>query len=379
MSYRDFMFKVLLLGEPPESKYRLARNYLTGYCSDVMKLTIGVNFYTRITESNGTRIKLQFWDIECRDRFKSLTPIYCRGASIAFIMHDITTTSIYKNLPKWLGLIRKTTGNIPVLLVGCKLELEEFRRFPYDEGISLVEKYNLQGYVEISTRTGQNVNEFFDLLQNILVERFIPESAQESSLEFRINEYLVLKLQNERTNIYVNGVLFNQCKYLLLSIPKDRFREYDDVESIDEAAERLDRSLEGQGYHTIEIPPETEFWGHCSNLQVWYENDYDTRLLHRNLAFPLLRALADAGDKRASRAFKDEIALRLESGHASVVRYLVNQGYLRYLNKEELNTVLKNPDFMANLSRWFPNFKNLPRNLMKIIHGKTEESRISLY
>jgi len=199
----------------------------------------------------------------------------------------------------------------------------------------------------------------FNLLTNILVERYVPKATRESLREFKINNYLTLKLQNNRTNIYVKGILFNQCKYLLLNIEKDKFQNYEKIESIDEAAETLDRSLEGTHFNNFDLSPETEFWGHCSNLQAWYENDYDTRLLHRNLAFPLLKALVEAGDTLAKKVFKEEIALRLESGYSSVVRYLVAQGYLNYLSREELNAVLGTP-----------NFKGLPEHLKNIINSK---------
>ena len=52
----------------------------------------------------------------------------------------------------------------------------------------------------------------------------------------------------------------------------------------------------------------TEFRANCSNLQAWVENGYDTRLLHRNLAFPLLKKLTNVGDLHAKKVFKDEIA-----------------------------------------------------------------------
>jgi hypothetical protein len=45
------------------------------------------------------------------------------------------------------------------------------------------------------------------------------------------------------------------------------------------------------------IPPEIRFWAHCSNLETWGENNYDTRLIHSNLAFPLLKKLTEAGDQ----------------------------------------------------------------------------------
>ncbi len=85
-----------------------------------------------------------------------------------------------------------------------------------------------------------------------------------------------------------------------------------------------------------EIPPETEFWGHCSNLQVWAENNYDTRILHSSLAFPLLNALVDAGDLIAKGVFKEEIVRRMATGNLTVVEYLIAEGFTDFLNKEEL-------------------------------------------
>ncbi len=98
--------------------------------------------------------------------------------------------------------------------------------------------------------------------------------------------------------------------------------------------------MEGGGEKKeIEIPAEVEFWGHSSNLQVWVENNYDTRLLHRSLAFPLLRALSDLGDPLAKLRLKEEIVERFRSGFFPVVEYLINEGYLRYFKNEELLTL----------------------------------------
>jgi hypothetical protein len=114
-----------------------------------------------------------------------------------------------------------------------------------------------------------------------------------------------------------------------------------------------------------DITPEQEFWGHCSNIQAWVKFDYDTRILHRNLAFPLLRALATAGDPKAIKVFKKEIALRLESGYPSVVLYLLNQRYLEYLDEEELDTVLESPKFLKNIPKSI--LSQLPQWLATII------------
>ena len=185
--------------------------------------------------------------------------------------------------------------------------------------------------------------------------------------EFKVNDYLILRLENNRTNVYIKGKVFSQCKFLLLSIPAAKVREFDDIESIDEAAEKLDSSMERGTLKKYKITPKEEFWGHCSNLQAWYENDYNTRLIHRNLAFPLLRALVEAGDPLAKRVFKEEIAIRLESGYPTVVSYLINQGYLHYLNLNELVTILECPAFINNISKYICNYNNVPKWLYKKI------------
>ena len=165
--------------------------------------------------------------------------------------------------------------------------------------------------------------------------------------EFRVNKYITLKLKGKETFIYVKGEKFIQCKYLLLNIPVDKVSSFDEIESIDEAAELLDKSLEPelnsrqQLQRKDKIPPEVEFWGHCSNLQVWAEANYDTQLLHRNIAFPLLKKLTDLGDQVAKKVFKEEIARSIESGFKPVATFLTEEGYLDYLSDDYVEFIKK--------------------------------------
>lgn len=166
--------------------------------------------------------------------------------------------------------------------------------------------------------------------------------------EFNVNNYITLKLENNKTIIYISGKRFRQCKFLFLKFPINNFNTFDEIESIDEAAEVLNHTLEPFGEddltankRQIKITPEVEFWGHCSNLQVWAEHNYDTRFLHSNLSFPLLKALLDSGDVNAKRAFKEEIVKRFLSGNYSTVEFLYEEDYLDYLDEEELWFVIR--------------------------------------
>jgi Leucine-rich repeat (LRR) protein len=172
-------------------------------------------------------------------------------------------------------------------------------------------------------------------------EPFDIAKASISPNEIVINKYITLKLENGITNIYVEGILFRNCKYILISIPNKPIAE--EIDSIDDAKDLLSNAHESDKQL---IDPETEFWAHASNLQAWVEHDYDTRIVHRNLAFPLLVALARAGDKKARFALKEEIFLRLESGSANVTQFLINGKYFNYLTKEEFELLSDNDIFV---------------------------------
>ena len=165
--------------------------------------------------------------------------------------------------------------------------------------------------------------------------------------EFKVNDYITLKLIGGYTDLFVNGELFIQCKSLMLSIPIDKTSDYDEVLSIEEAAELSNRLMEGRDREITGISPETEFWAHCSNLQAWDEHNYDTRLLHSNIAFPLLRKLTEVGDQGAKGVFREEIAKRLESGYWPVIKFLVEGEFTDFLSREEFYSCILGYDDQA--------------------------------
>lgn len=153
--------------------------------------------------------------------------------------------------------------------------------------------------------------------------------------EFKVNEYITLKLESGESFIYIKGEKFLQCIRLVLNIGAKDITIYDQIDSIDEVADVYKRktieqnkifqglSVKPDSNQNHDITPEQEFWGHCSNLQTWVENDYDTRSLHSNLAFPLLKKLSEEGDPIAKEVFKKEIIKRFKSGYPAVVRVLL--------------------------------------------------------
>ncbi len=156
-------------------------------------------------------------------------------------------------------------------------------------------------------------------------------------LRYKINEYIELKLENNETVIYFNQKKFLKCIYLMFHIDTDDVEKYDEIQSIDEM-ELHDRSHE---YKKLSISPEQEFWGHCSNLQAWVENDYDMRIIDSRLGFPLLSRLKDLGDIIAKKKYKEEFAKKLESGWLPTIEYLWRPAYLKDFTEEERKILLE--------------------------------------
>ncbi|MFX1275722.1 MAG: hypothetical protein ACFFBP_07740 [Promethearchaeota archaeon] len=192
------------------------------------------------------------------------------------------------------------------------------------------------------------------------------EETYPEEKEFRINEYLTLKLIKGQTEIYIEDEPFHQCKYLLLNLTQKDFTKFDHIDSIDEAFEiynKMDKNHERD--HNL-IDPESEFIGHCSNLQTWYENDYDLRILHSSLSIPLLKKMAFLGDKRAIYRLKESIATRIASRNFNTIIFYLNEKYLKLFSNEELEVMFeewldKNVEFafMEKRRLWYPLLKEL--------------------
>jgi Leucine-rich repeat (LRR) protein len=154
--------------------------------------------------------------------------------------------------------------------------------------------------------------------------------------KFIINKFLSLELVNNETVINILGKEFIQCKALIVDLPNQELSNlseltFDDLSMYSKSSER----------YVDKISPQELFWGHCSNLQAWTESGYNSDLIDSRLAFPLLKRLTEVGDLDAKKAFKEEIARRFSSGSPTVVRFLFKENYLDYLDRNELQVVLR--------------------------------------
>ncbi|MHA1731739.1 MAG: Rab family GTPase [Promethearchaeota archaeon] len=163
-------FKLLITGDGGVGKTTLTQKYVTGLFKSDTRITIGVDFHTKDVVVDGKRVKLQIWDFGGEERFRFLLPSYCRGASGALFLYSITSYASLSHLPDWMNIINQEAGRIPVLLVGSKLDLAEYRKVPPEEAVEFARQGGLMGYVEVSAKDGTNVEETFEAITRLMIQ-----------------------------------------------------------------------------------------------------------------------------------------------------------------------------------------------------------------
>ncbi len=161
-----------MLGDASVGKTSFTKRYCYNIFNPSERLTIGVDFHVKLIELNGKRIKLQIWDVGGEERFRFLLPTYCLGANAAFLLYDITRPQTLDNISEWTNIVHQKGGEIPVMLVGSKIDLaEEQRKITREFGIQIAEKHKMASFGEISSKTGQNVTKTFEVLTELTLEK----------------------------------------------------------------------------------------------------------------------------------------------------------------------------------------------------------------
>lgn len=171
MTY-DYLFKVIAVGDGAVGKTSITLRFSTGTFRDSYIMTIGVDFAVKAidvaTTEGAKRIKLQIWDTGGQERFSYVRPLYYKGAMGGLVVFDVTQEESFLNLPKWFEEVKKNRGNIPLILVGNKVDLPD-RKINGEQAKALAKKNGVQ-YLETSAKTGQSIENIFLELSKSMVK-----------------------------------------------------------------------------------------------------------------------------------------------------------------------------------------------------------------
>ncbi|MFX0083114.1 MAG: Rab family GTPase [Candidatus Hodarchaeota archaeon] len=171
----DATYKVMLLGDEGVGKKTFGQAFLNKLFKEDTKMTIGVDFEFKSLEINGKKIKLQVWYVGGKRFFWSVLPMYVRGANGVLILYDVTNYSSLASIDEFLSIIRKEMKSeqdtFPIVVVGNKADLEDAREITGEEGLEFAKSRGVDGFIECSAKTGEHVEEAFDGLTRLMMQR----------------------------------------------------------------------------------------------------------------------------------------------------------------------------------------------------------------
>jgi Ras-related protein Rab-5C len=176
---RPFLFKLIALGDGSTGKTSLVKRYTEGVFEHDYKTTIGATFTLKNVEfdmDDGMKgsARIVVWDIAGQPTFREMRSRYMEGASMAFIVFDVTRPDTFMSVANWHSALMKKAPDAIVAAVANKIDLEG-RRVPSEVGEVLKNWIDVV-YVETSALTGESVEDVFSQLVESAVKRFGPEN-----------------------------------------------------------------------------------------------------------------------------------------------------------------------------------------------------------
>ena len=127
--------------------------------------------------NNGDNCSCVVWDIKTYNHYLFIFPMFFRGAAGGLLFFDLSNHQSFEDLNIWIRLVKKIRGNIPLILIGTKADLqpqvlpEEINEFIRNNGI-------LSYYSTSIHRTSKRDTALKQLVSNIIENRLSNEKNQ---------------------------------------------------------------------------------------------------------------------------------------------------------------------------------------------------------
>lgn len=180
---RLWHYKLVLLGDSAVGKSSFVTRFVKKEFSDNSLPTIGAAFFTKSIKVNDGAAKFEIWDTAGQERYRSLAPMYYRGAYSALVVFDLTDTSSFEGARTWIEELKKQASReMLIVLIGNKADLAHLRKIKREQGEHLAKEYSCY-YFETSAKTGDSIDDVFKFIAEKLPRTLEDEDNSLRSFE----------------------------------------------------------------------------------------------------------------------------------------------------------------------------------------------------
>ena len=152
----------------------LKKDQLTSY-----RPTIGISISQQkyyIVGFKDQIITFLLYDLVGQEFFKRVRHEYYNGAHCVFVVYDMTRRETFdEGVEFWFKDARKELGNLPIVLIGNKIDLEEQRKISKEEGLNKAHELKCS-FIETSALHNINVQDTFKIVGIGLFFKHIEEN-----------------------------------------------------------------------------------------------------------------------------------------------------------------------------------------------------------
>ncbi len=194
-----YRFKFIIIGDHEVGKTSIIRRFVEKKFSRDYRATIGINITTHSIDLIGNEITFSLWDIGAQEYFKRFRRTYYKGSKAAFIVFSLTDKKSYENVKSWFEELNAFIPqiDIPIIIVGNKMDLEDQRVITYQEGVQLAGNLPNKriSYIETSALSGENVEDAFSLIAFNYIQKIKDEEENrlQKDLSKEIDQILAKK------------------------------------------------------------------------------------------------------------------------------------------------------------------------------------------
>ena len=184
MAYQLYKLKMVMIGDSGVGKSCIISRFIYNRFNEYINTTIGAQFMSREIDN---KYRIDIWDTAGQERFRSLIPLYIRGANIICFVISVSSNheEIEKQKEYWLNYIKREFGNFTnykKLLVYNKKDLNPDYELTSDE--------NFDYSIMISCKTGDGIDRLEKLIKEMVysIDPNVKENPVSKNIE-QTNNY----------------------------------------------------------------------------------------------------------------------------------------------------------------------------------------------
>mmetsp|Transcript_23296 Transcript_23296/g.64054 ORF Transcript_23296/g.64054 Transcript_23296/m.64054 type:complete len:200 (-) Transcript_23296:218-817(-) len=169
--------KVVILGASGVGKTCIGLRFVKGQFVSYTATTIGASFLVKELTLGTQKITLQIWDTAGQERFRSMAPLYYRGAAAAIMVFSLNDATSFEKLKEWVRELMSNVEEQLVLAIAAnKCDLAD-RAVPAETLKAYADSIGALLF-ETSAKSNHGINELFhEVARCLLLTRLRPSDT----------------------------------------------------------------------------------------------------------------------------------------------------------------------------------------------------------